>query len=181
MTNGTSTNRPPEQQNPAPSTPPTYTPPPTAYGQGAPPAMPSGAEMVNTFQRFSLGRRVLLGAGVLSWLLFMTSWYKFSVLGTSVSISGLFQLNYIAWLLLAAFVVAMALPLLRRNVKQFVPLPYSEGQIAFFGSAGITVITLLSGLITKPSSYSLSFWFFLTIICLAGMTAGGWLMHQARE
>ena len=107
-----------------------YQQPPQAYGQGY--QVPSAQNIAAGFQGFSLGRKLVLGAGLLSFLLFFMPWYVVSVefMGVSEneSASGLNGLPVVAFLMLIALLVAMALPLFGRRLSDIVPaLPFSEG------------------------------------------------------
>lgn len=168
-----------------------YQPPPQAYGQGYP--VPSAQNLAAGFQRFSLGRKVLLGAGALSLLLFFMPWYKVTVefLGVSESdsASGLRGLPMVAFLILLALLLAMALPLMGRRLRDVVPVALTDGQVGLFGSAAVLVLSLLGGILAKPSGEGLgvgidagfAWGFWLAILAMGAMTAGGWLMYQARE
>jgi hypothetical protein len=169
-----------------------YQQPPQAYGQGY--QAPSAQNIAAGFQRFSLGRKVLLGAGLVSFLMFFMPWYTssspFLTAAESSSASGISQggLPILAFLVLIALLVALALPLFGRRLRELVPaIPLSEGQLGLFGGAGVLVVSLLGGLLSKPADVSglvdfgLGWGFWLAILAMAAMTAGGWLMYQAKE
>ncbi len=169
-----------------------YQPPPQAYGQGY--QVPSVQNISAGFRGFSLGRKVLLGAGVASFLLFFMPWYTssspFLTAAESDSGSGLGigGLPVLAFLVLIALLVTMALPLFGRRLRDLVPqISLSEGQIALFGAAGVFVVSLLGALIAKPSGveglveFNFGWGFYLAMLAMAAMTAGGWLMYQAKE
>ncbi len=167
-----------------------YQQPPQAYGQGY--QVPSAQNISAGFQRFSLGRKLVLGAGVVSFLMFFMPWYTVSssIVNDTSSGNGLRGLPILAFLVLIALLVAMALPLFGRRLRDILPqIPLSEGQIGLFGAAGVFVVSLLGGLISKPSdadfgglvNYSFGWGFWLAMLAMAAMTAGGWLMYQAKE
>ena len=61
--------------------------------------------------------------------------------------------------------------------------------MALFGSAGIFIVSLIGGHLKKPSDEGLAgigsagfgWGFWLAMLSMAAMTAGGWLMSQAKE
>ena len=183
----------------APSAQPGYIPPPEAYHQsGTDLNVPSMNELQAGFQKFSLGRKILLGAGSAAVLFFLFPWYRMyaNLFGTTTAdtAGGVRGLNMVIWLALIAFVAAMALPLLGKSIKQYLPLTYSDGQIAIAGAGGLTVLTLLSAFLSMPSidrslvlgtgvdvGVSFAWGFYLAFLALLAMIGGAWMMYQARE
>ncbi|MBA3470543.1 MAG: hypothetical protein H0T53_12970 [Herpetosiphonaceae bacterium] len=175
--------QPPQGYQPPPQG---YQQPPQAYGQGY--QVPSVQNISAGFQGFSLGRKLVLGAGLVSFLMFFMPWYTVSAGIISESGSGLRGLPFLAFLVLIALLVAMALPLFGRRLRDLVPaIPLSEGQIALFGAAGVFVVALLGALIARPDDVGglvdvgFGWGFYLAMLAMAAMTAGGWLMYQAKE
>jgi hypothetical protein len=167
---------PPGYQQP----PPGYQPPPTAYGQGY--QVPSAQNIAAGFQGFSLGRKLVLGGGLAAFILFFFPWYKVSFLGeTLASANGVRGLPLVAWLLVIVLSVAMALPLFGRRLSSIVQLPLSEGQLGLYGGGAALAISLIGGFLYASDGVSLAWGFFLTLLALAAMSAGGWLMFQAKE
>jgi hypothetical protein len=157
-----------------------YQPPPTAYGQGY--QAPSPQNIAAGFQGFSLGRKLVLGGGLAAFIFFFLPWYKVSFLGETIaSANGMGGFATLAWLLVLVLTVIMALPLFGKRLSNFVQLPISEGQLALYGGGAALVIALLSVVTTMSDGVGLAWGFFLAILALAAMTAGGWLMFQAKE
>jgi hypothetical protein len=180
-----------------------YQPPPTAYGQGS--QMPSAQNIAAGFQGFSLGRKLVLGGGLVTLIMFFLPWYSFSldiddaelapfVQDSSQSVTGLGGggLPLLGFLLLLVLLVAMALPLFGRRLRDLVPIKLTDGQIGLYGAAGVLALSVLGAFITKPSSetslltgidasWSFGIGFWLALLAMLAMTAGGWLMFQAKE
>ncbi|HYF63370.1 MAG TPA: hypothetical protein VD886_11185 [Herpetosiphonaceae bacterium] len=173
--------QPPQAPPPGYQQPPQgYQPPPTAYGQGY--QVPSAQNVAAGFQGFSLGRKLVLGGGLAAFIFFFLPWYKVSFLGeTLASASGLRGFPFVAWLLVLAVTVAMALPLFGRRLSSIVPLPLSDGQVGLYGGGAALVISLLGALLYTGDGIGLAWGFFLALLAQAAMAAGGWLMFQAKE
>ena len=160
--------------------PQSYQPPPQAAGQGY--QVPSAQNLAAGFQGFSLGRKLFLGAGLLSVIMFFLPWYTVSYLGETLgSASGLRGLPMFGWILLLVALVAMALPLFGKRLRDIVQLPISEGQLALYSGAGVFAVALLGGFLYSSDGVSFGIGFWLALLTLAATAAGGWLMFQAKE
>jgi len=157
-----------------------YQPPPTAYGQGY--QVPSAQNIAAGFQGFSLGRKLVVGGGLAAFILFFFPWYKVAFLGETIaSANGVRGLPLVAWLLVIVLTAALALPLFGKRLSNFVQIPLSDGQLALYGGGAALVLSLLGGVLNAGDGLSLAWGFFLAILALAAMAAGGWLMFQAKE
>jgi hypothetical protein len=165
--------------------------PPSFNQPGAPDHIPPPDPPRMPAPPLSRGRKLVLGGGGVGVIAFFLPWYTLrgSSTGGVASASalargGMLLLVFVGLLLVVG---VAALPFFGKHLHALVPTPSREGQVIFVGALGVFSMALLGTLLARPIviiatiTTSLGSGFWIAVVALGIMVAGGRMMAQRGE